>query len=388
MAVTVVAGTPLQAAIDKAQPGDTLDVKAGGYAGRLKIAKALTLQLAPDAVVDGGQGDGFINVDISAANVTWKGGVVQHSGCAFRFAGKNLNALVEDVSIPIVDWMYRNTAGGSDDWGGNAFTGKDASGITIRRVKASKLRAVSLDYTRDGGFIDLFQMADVLVDSCEMWDSVNFAESGRSSGGPLNTNIRFQNNIVHGRPNVSVGASNTTVANGMYLRAMTGLVIKGNTFDRIDWWTVLFATAGGFGGPIDGEVTDNTFVLLPGVNRMTTWDTTFDPKRVIFNNNRVYADDPNSVVAEGGGKRYLRGDKALLTTATGGWEANSFWGPTPPPQPVDPCAPYKLRITDLQSQLATVVGQLEAANTALSAQTQTIAGQDQTLANIHALSAP
>jgi hypothetical protein len=192
----------------------------------------------------------------------------------------------------------------------------------------------------------------------------------------MNTTIRFQNNIVHGRPNPTVGASNTTVANGMYLRAMSGLVIKGNVFDKIDWWTVLFATGGGFGGPIDGEVSDNTFILLPGVNREVTWDAGTVTSKIIFNNNRVYADDPNTTVAEGGGVKYLRGAKATLTTATG-WEANSTWGPTPP---LDPCAPVKADLLQAQVDLRT-------ANQTIADRDATIASQAKTISDVHAITA-
>ena len=384
MATITVAGTAIQPAIDKAQPKDTLDIKAGGYAGRLKIGKPLTIICAPDTIIDGGQGDGFINVDIAAADVTWRGGDVRHAGNAFRFRGQNINALVEDVSIPVVDWMVRNTPYDPakpetkyDDYGGNAFTGAQATGITIRRVKARNLRAVSSDYTRDGGFIDLFEMANVLVESCEVWDSVNFAESGRGANKPLNKNIRFINNTVHGRPNPSVSASATTVSNGMYMRAVEGLLIKGNTFDRIDWWTVLFATGGGFGGPITGEVSDNTFILLPGVNRETTWDAGTVHSGILFDNNRVYADDPNTVIAEGGGKRYYRADRTAFAAATG-WEKNAYWGVTPP---LDPCAPYKVELASTQAALAKMQAELALAN-------QAVAQQEQIIASVHGMTAP
>jgi nitrous oxidase accessory protein len=68
----------LATAVATAQPGDTITVPAGVYAGPLRIDKPLTLLGEGEAVIDGGgQGDVII---IAAPDVTIRGFVIRNSG--------------------------------------------------------------------------------------------------------------------------------------------------------------------------------------------------------------------------------------------------------------------------------------------------------------------
>jgi len=112
LAVTATAGAgtwnvnpseSIQAAIDSASPGDTINVTAGTYTEALTIDKSLTLQGAGRAVttIDGSAGNPA--VDITASNVTFKGfSVVGPTGQNERF-GMHLNGadacVIEDNDL-------------------------------------------------------------------------------------------------------------------------------------------------------------------------------------------------------------------------------------------------------------------------------------------------
>src|SRR5262245_47720813 len=68
----------LAAALSAAQPGDTITVPAGVYAGPLRIDKPLTLQGEGEPIIDGGgQSDVVI---VNAPAVTIRGFVIRNSG--------------------------------------------------------------------------------------------------------------------------------------------------------------------------------------------------------------------------------------------------------------------------------------------------------------------
>ena len=68
----------LQALVDAAQPGSTLEVPAGDYAGPVKIRGPLTVTAAAGATIDGG-GRGSVVV-IEGAGVRFRGFTVRNSG--------------------------------------------------------------------------------------------------------------------------------------------------------------------------------------------------------------------------------------------------------------------------------------------------------------------
>ena len=80
--VTVAPGEPLQAAIDKAQPGDTVEIARGLYVGNFKIDKALTLRGLERPTLSGAQtGD---TIRVTAPDVTIEGLIVRDSGASLK----------------------------------------------------------------------------------------------------------------------------------------------------------------------------------------------------------------------------------------------------------------------------------------------------------------
>ena len=77
---TVRPGERIQAAIDRAAPGDTVEVQRGRYTERLRIDKPLTLRGLERPTVSGGdQGD---TIRVGAPDVTLEGLIVSDSGAS------------------------------------------------------------------------------------------------------------------------------------------------------------------------------------------------------------------------------------------------------------------------------------------------------------------
>lgn len=361
MTVITVNGGALQPAIDAASAGDTIAPTPGTYAGRLKITKPLTLELGA-AIIDGGQGDGFYNVDVAAKNVVIRDGDIRHAGCGIRFKGDCTGSLVSRTVIPTVDWMVRNTTVKGDDTGGMGILFERASGVTVEDVRISRCRAVSLDYGRDGAAFEFFVAKNITIRRAETWDNVVVAEFGKNSTDPNNADILIEDCTFHGRPDQSVPAGSTTVANGIYARALDRFTLQRNTFDRLDWWGVVLSMAGNFAGPFSAvQMLGNTWRLLPGVNRILTADSGVPLDQVMLDSSRIYVSGP-SVLAEVFGKRYA--DLASLRAGVPAWEVhNAFYGAEPPP---DPCAPVKAALADMTSQRDALQSKVDAAKAALA----------------------
>lgn len=372
MATINVNGTPLQPAIDAAQPGDILVPKAGGYAGRLKITKSISIKGDGGAIIDGGTGNGSntVNIDVAAKAVGLSGLDLRHGGYAVRFIGDCTGSIVENNSIPVVDWMYRTNS--TADTGGNAFVFEQlAKGVEVRFNQIRKCRAASTQYGVDGGAFELYGgSSNLWIHHNEVWDCVNVAEGGKSSGDPDNADITIEDNIFHGRANplavpITGLVPTNNLANGMYLRAMNRLIVRRNVFDQVDYWAVLFNTGGTYGGGFASvAVTDNIFRLTPGSNRMV-YSTGIPLSAFTIDANKVYATDATTVVAEVNGKKYLGSALAAFRTDTS-FEKTSTWTvgalpplPVPvPPQPVDPCLAVKAERDAALAQVATLTAQV------------------------------
>jgi nitrous oxidase accessory protein len=76
--LTAVPGQPLQALLDRAGDGDTVELAAGVYKGAVRINRSLVLTGPPGAVLDGG-GEGNV-VTVTAPDVTVRGVTIRASG--------------------------------------------------------------------------------------------------------------------------------------------------------------------------------------------------------------------------------------------------------------------------------------------------------------------
>ncbi|MDC8771287.1 nitrous oxide reductase family maturation protein NosD [Roseateles albus] len=80
--VRVAPGEALQQAIDRAQPGDTVEIERGHYVGNFTVDKALTLRGINRPTLSGDQkGD---TIRVTAADVTIEGLIVRDSGASLK----------------------------------------------------------------------------------------------------------------------------------------------------------------------------------------------------------------------------------------------------------------------------------------------------------------
>jgi hypothetical protein len=392
VALIAVNGTPLQPAIDAAQPGDVIVPKAGGYAGRLKITKSVSIKGDGAVVIDGGTGDGShtVNIDVGvrpdgvrvgAKNVVLSGLDLRHGSFAVRFQGDCTGSIAEHNVIPVVDWMYRNT--NISDTGGNAFVFEKAQGVEVRYNQIRKCRANSAQYVVDGGPFEFFSAQKINVHHNEVWDCVNSGEFGKNTADPNNSEIRIEDNIFHGRANPLTATSDLKLlANGILVRALSNSSIQRNVFDLVDYWSLNFDIGGTYGsGGFSGiTVKGNTFRLIPGSNRMVHVEAGIPLSAfAAFDENKVYTTSTSARVAEIGTTRYYPGDLAKFRTDTG-WEKNSTWtvGALPPvptitPPAIDPCAAITAQNVQLAADLLAARAERDAAASSLALANSTIA---------------
>lgn len=327
MALIKVNGTSLASAIASAQAGDVLDLAAGSYAGRVAITKPLTIQGDGGAIIEGGAGDGFINISVQNPNVILRGLDIRHAGAGIRFTGNCAGSFVEWCTFPIIDWMVRNTpTPTNDDNGGNGIQFTRTSGVIVRDCEFRLCRAKSSDYKVDGGAFDLYASSDITIERCEVWDSVNMLETGKGANDNPNANLIIRDNIFHGRLYTGRPAGPTTVVNGILLRSAYNSVISGNLFDEIDWWAIHLA-AGNFSGPFSNvQIVGNHFRLPLGVNRAFAVDAGIVTSMFKVDGNAIWVSDGTTIAKVGTAELM---NLAALQSATG-WMVGTV-GPEPDP---------------------------------------------------------
>lgn len=165
--ITVEPGERIQAAIDRASPGDTIRISRGRYAENLRIDKALTLQGIDRPTISGGlQGD---TIRVTAADVVIEGLNVTDSGdsllkqnagiyiqpgahraivrnCALSY---NLFGLwiekADDVQV------HDNTITGKRDYD----SAKRGNGVQLYNTKGARITGNHISFVRDALYVDV-----------------------------------------------------------------------------------------------------------------------------------------------------------------------------------------------------------------------------------------
>jgi nitrous oxidase accessory protein len=170
--VAVAAGADnLRQAVAAAAPGDVLKLAAGVHDGPLKIAKPLTLEGVPGAVIDG-QGQGRI-LDVTAPGVTIRNLTLRNSGidpterdAAVYLEQTAAHAVVEDNRIeqslvgiyvhgPADALVERNTIAGRTD----LRTNERGNGIYLWNADRTKVLDNDISGGRDGIFTNVSRNA-------------------------------------------------------------------------------------------------------------------------------------------------------------------------------------------------------------------------------------
>jgi nitrous oxidase accessory protein len=163
--VEIAPGVPLQAAIDRAAPGDILRLGPGKYKGPIIIAKALTLEGVTGTIIDGGGTGRVLTAD--APGITLRNLEVRGSGSRLDLqdAGifltkKATGALIEHnrlvgnlVGIYVLgasDSMVRdNVIEGRQ----NLRMNEDGNGIHVWNAPGAQVIANDIRYGRDGVYV-------------------------------------------------------------------------------------------------------------------------------------------------------------------------------------------------------------------------------------------
>lgn len=161
----------LQAAIARAQPGDTVQVGAGKYAGQFVIDKPLTLEGVGRPTISGrGQGD---VIRVRASDVTIRGLVVRDSGTDMGAQNAGIyiqpgsdRARIENnflVANLFGVWLEKSA---SSRVTGNAITGRRdlqsaarGNGIQVYNTTDALIEGNTISYTRDGVYVDVSKRA-------------------------------------------------------------------------------------------------------------------------------------------------------------------------------------------------------------------------------------
>ncbi len=163
----VKAGESIQAAIDRAAPGDTVDVERARYVENLRIGKALTLRGLDRPTVSGGHSGDTIR--ITAEDVTIEGLIVADSGDSLRD---------QNAGIYITPGSHRATVRNCDLsynlfglWieqandvliQNNLITGKRdyqssqrGNGIQLYNTRRAKIIGNNIGFVRDALYVDV-----------------------------------------------------------------------------------------------------------------------------------------------------------------------------------------------------------------------------------------
>ena len=164
---TVRPGERIQAAIDRAAPGDTVEVQRGRYTERLRIDKPLTLRGLERPTVSGGdQGD---TIRVGAPDVTLEGLIVSDSGASLLkqnagiyiepgahrakvqhcFLSYNLFGLwiekADDVQV-----LHNNITGKRD-----FDSAQRGNGVQLYNTKGARIIGNEISFVRDALYIDV-----------------------------------------------------------------------------------------------------------------------------------------------------------------------------------------------------------------------------------------
>ena len=171
---TVAPGQSMQAAIDAATPGDTIEVARGRYVERLRIAKPLTLRGLTRPTISGGLTGNTI--DVEATDVTLEGLIVADSGASLREqnAGIYIHPGAHRATVRAC-WLAYNLFGlwiekadqvTIED---NHVTGKRelrsaqrGNGIQLYNAQRARIVGNDISFVRDAIYVDVSHDAEFL----------------------------------------------------------------------------------------------------------------------------------------------------------------------------------------------------------------------------------
>lgn len=329
MTVVAVNGTSIQAAHDKAQAGDTLNLAAGGYAGWRGTKKlnyrgdgvviegpTNTVQLASSAAgstfvgamsIRGSTGENNACLlvkadDVFADGLTFEQGAshgvraysnrlhlqhvaFKHLGCAAELNTKAAGSIIEDFTVDQMDRMV------TIDWGGTGFNlWANAGPVIFRRGTMEGCRAASTRYGHDGGAFAAFNGAkNVTIEDVSIHDALTIYEDGGPSGSPANAGWTWRR--VTGKGDAAkvtdqwwvtpTGTSNK----GFLIRDTQDVLIEDCQLINLDGWYFNLTQDSRWAGSVERvNLLNNRLVHKAGDNRAYLVRAGINPAEITVNN--------------------------------------------------------------------------------------------------------
>lgn len=349
-------------------------VDAVGAAGKsaIRIHGAAALTLVQSVAVENASAQNFAGVMIdgqaASSDVSIVG--VSAAGCCFgirsyfspgtyihTFAAEHCAVgiglqgvgghLIDGFVMTDLDRMVVDDTTPGNDNGGNGFqlNGlQDGVHTVIRNGSITRARAQSDDYVMDGGGIELFGAADVLIQNVQVTDCVNVSETGTNPGKGDCARITFDGCTFTGRPGTDHTQDLTITCNGIIGRNLVDSLVEDCIFERLDWYCFDFTQSSKFSGSgtRNVKVSGCTFILRDGVDRVYSFGPTL-PAGFSSTGNVIVA-NPTATLAVLNGQEYPATPTGFAAwKLVTGLEAGSTlytpeqWAehnnPTPPPPP-------------------------------------------------------
>ncbi|MFH0945250.1 MAG: nitrous oxide reductase family maturation protein NosD [Planctomycetota bacterium] len=207
----------LQAAIDAAAPGDIVRVPAGVHHGHFVVRRAITLQGAAGAIVDGG-GDGDV-LRIEVGGVTVRGLTIRGTGTSLDRENAAITVLAGPVTLEenvLEDVLF-------------GIYLKQSPGSIIRN---NRIGGKDLDVARRGDGIRLWYSPDSLVEGNTVLGSRDVVMWFSSGVRLLNNHVssgRYGLHFMYSNGNWLEGNLLEDNSVGSFLMYSKDLTVKGNT---------------------------------------------------------------------------------------------------------------------------------------------------------------
>lgn len=180
---------------------------------------------------------------------------VSGSGSGIRVRGRAAGTVIERNRIFENDRMVVNDPEPDNDTGGQGIALSLADGpITVVRNEIWGNRATSTDYGRDGSAFEVFGASDLYIAENRVWDNETVMETG--------TNRERECRDITFVRNVGYAATTWGESKGILLRCAANTLVAHNTLVGFEDWAIQFRNRADslFGGSIEGLRVVNNIV--------------------------------------------------------------------------------------------------------------------------------
>ncbi|HEX3218560.1 MAG TPA: right-handed parallel beta-helix repeat-containing protein [Candidatus Limnocylindria bacterium] len=212
----------------------------------------------------------------SSQDVTVTGNDISGSASGVRTRGAVPGTVITDNDIHANDLMVVNDPEPNNDTGGQGVAVSLSSGpITIRDNRIWGNRARSFDYGEDGAAFEIFGSSHVLIEENVMWDNETVMETGTNATQEC-VDITFVRNVAFAR-------STWGESKGILLRCAKDSLVAQNTLYGMDAWVLQFRNrpGTGFAGSLENLTVVNN--ILSGAIALYVLDPLPASSKVDFN---------------------------------------------------------------------------------------------------------